>query len=271
VSFKGCYAVIDAWQRACAIRSDSLEWRLLIWLIRHTDDKTMTVIRSQDRLGEELGTSDRQVRTYLKMWRERGILIVVEHGGGQGRKPAKYRIDLTALEMYTLRRSERETPEVQEFRSSSRPEPCGSPKTSGVGGVTPEAHGVPEFDSVACTSGVEPELRKFEGGFTANSGSPWTSSSSEYSEKNSEEASSRGPAQPGARSLTRLPKGRLASGPEGTRRPNQEADNRNAILKLIATGAGDGDIEKQLHRRGVTVEQIARIRAEAAPTEDKVA
>jgi hypothetical protein len=206
MSFRSCYAVIDAWQKVHRLRDGIGEWALLLWLCRQADDKTMTVVRSQARLGAELGVTDRTIRDYIRAWRDRGVLQILEHGGGQGRKPARYRIALPALEVFALKNS-LPTPERQNFRMAKNGANSGSPNSSGVESATPEPQTLPQLDSGAESSGVEPQLRKFPGAFEPNSGSPWASTSSEYSEKiRSKEALPQDIAQPQARSLTRSPR-----------------------------------------------------------------
>ena len=152
---------------------------------------TLTVIRPQARLSAELRLSTRQIRTHLKKWRDRGVLRVLEHGGGKARKPAKYQIDLFALSMFILKCSDQATAEARNIRNSSSLMPPGSLCDSRVDCVTAEALGLPQSESAEQTSGVEAKQGKSEGEISADSGSACTSYSSEsYSKRRSEEASS---------------------------------------------------------------------------------
>ena len=205
MSYRACYAVISAWQRVHKLRASVGEWTLLLWLCRQTDDKTLTVIRSQDRLGEELGVSGRQIRTYMKVWKSRGVLRVLEHGGGHGRKPAKYAIDLTALEVFLLKQVDLAAAEVMDFRSRGESGPCGSPSISGEDEATSEAQELPKLNSIEKTSGVGSQLRKSEPCFDDNSGTPGTSASSEFIEEKIRGGTPAKKSAAGAHSLARLP------------------------------------------------------------------
>jgi DNA-binding IscR family transcriptional regulator len=87
VSFRVTQAVVDAWQ-GVGWTEVGITWRVLLWLARHADDTSQTVIRSQSRLADEFEVSERYVRRTLKYWRDRGVLSAIEHGGGASRKAA---------------------------------------------------------------------------------------------------------------------------------------------------------------------------------------
>jgi hypothetical protein len=164
MSFKGVYAVADAWQRSGW--DGGFAWRLLLWLMRNADDKSMTVIRSQLRLSEEFGVSDRHIRTHLAAWRERGVLRLIEHGGGSRKKPAKYSIDLEALKLYSLQqadervRSKQRTAEAHEFQVAGSLVNSGMPYGSTIANGSQEVCGLPESAGKVGASGVDSRLRK---------------------------------------------------------------------------------------------------------------
>ena len=87
-----------------------MRWKILLWLIRHADDKSLTVARSQERLAAELCGSARHIRRSIAFWRSVGVLRVSDRGGGLARRPSRYVMDLPALEVYSLRESDRLSP-----------------------------------------------------------------------------------------------------------------------------------------------------------------
>ncbi len=241
--------------------ADSLQWLLLLWLARNTDDKTLTVIRSQTRLAEELNVTDRSVRTWERFWRERGVLHVIEHGGGRNRKPARYRIDLDNLRIYAMRANERATPETPWLPELSREHATRKPMTSGVTDPSPETCVLPELSGDNSTSGVEPLLRKFGGGSKPYSGSPCVSASSDSSSEKiiSKERVSHVSTPSIERPLARLPVGQLA----GTPATQTAGGDTDAIRSLLATGNTEEEVARILRSRGVTVGQV-RAAARAA-------
>jgi hypothetical protein len=170
VSYRGMYAFADAWQLGKFPRSAPL--RLLVWLLRNSDNETMKITRSQDRLGQELQVSARYVRMGLAYWKQAGVLKVLKHGGGTSRLSSEYQINLDGLKMYALRISDaaaskkRRTAEVQKFRNDGSNIATRNYSSSGVSGPTPEAHAVPELiksapnsQNSANGSGVTAQLR----------------------------------------------------------------------------------------------------------------
>jgi hypothetical protein len=106
LSFRSCYAVIDAEQLGC--RQGPLAWRLLRWLVRNADDKTLRVRRSQKRLAAELWVTDRSVRAAIGFWRAKGVLRLIERGGRR-EQASEYAVDLGALQVFALREQDRLT------------------------------------------------------------------------------------------------------------------------------------------------------------------
>lgn len=264
MSYRTMQAVVDAWQRGCRLRADRRDWLLLLWLARNTDDKTLTVIRSQDRISQEIDLSERSQRTYLKFWRDLSVLQVIEHGGGRARKPARYRFDLDALRVYSMRSEERATaaahglPEL-EANSATR-----KSRTAGVAEPTPAVHTPPELGAVVATAGVVPELRQFGGGSDPYSGSPCTSASQICSSDKtlSEVRLPLDSNQPLARPLARSPQGRLAGASEGG---SKVASINGAIFRaLLEAGNTDEEISRMLRARGVTVDDVRLARAKAS-------
>lgn len=188
---------------------------------------------------------DRQVRGHIKSWRNRGVLKVIEHGGGQGRKPAKYALDLVALRYFVDKQFP--TPEV--------PAPELSGNSAGLAPTVVPASGVrpaspylpaPELKTGAGTSGVEPQLRSISPPTIVNTGSGTYASSESESDIRTEVARRR------RRARVFLQKD------EAQKRTEISEENRNAILKL-AEVSSPGDIEKQLHKRGVTLEHVYQV------------
>lgn len=259
MSFRAVYAVVDAWQKVTRLRSETIAWPLLIWMARNADDKTLTIIRSQARLAEELGTTDRTVRKGVAWWQKPGVLWVIEHGGGRARKPARYRIDLDNLKVYAMRCQDRTTAEAQALPELGASSATRKPKTSGVGNHSPEVHALPELDTDAATSGVGSELRKFEGGLVPNSGSPGLPGiQRSSSDKNfSKERVSLGLTPSFGHPLARLPKGRLAGALDG----ESVGVDGDAIRKLLESGNSEEDVARILRGRGVTIDQVRAARA----------
>jgi hypothetical protein len=136
------YCVVDAW-KDCGW-PQSTNWTALLWLARHTHDKSMTVIISQRELGADLGLGERQARRAITLWRTTNVLKTLEHGGGPSRKPAKYAIDLEQLQRYAIRESKLRTT-----------------KMSGVEAESQDVHICPESPEGACPE-IAPELRTSE-------------------------------------------------------------------------------------------------------------
>lgn len=257
MSFRGVYAVIDAWQRASNLCAETTTWRLLLWMARNADDKTLTVIRAQARLGAELATSDRTVRTGIHHWVSVGVLQVLEHGGGRARKPSRYLINLEALRLHALRCMKHPTPEAHTVPELGPSDATRKSRTSGVTDPTPEVHTLPEFNSDVPTSGVAGQLRKFEGGFTSNSGSPGLPGIHRSSEKRrSEVVSSHGLTPSLGHPLARSPEGRLT----GASDSQLTEEDRAAVRKLLDADVSSVDVVRFLKARGVTVQQVEAMR-----------
>lgn len=79
------------------------EWGLLLWIARYCDQDTGRITRSQERLAKELDVSTRRIRTYLRTWRERGVIVVVRHGGGPKKQPAILEVRTRAIEEYIVK------------------------------------------------------------------------------------------------------------------------------------------------------------------------
>ncbi len=257
MSFRAVYEVVDAWQKVTRLRSETIAWRLLIWMARNTDDSTLTIIRSQARLAEELGTTDRTVRSGVASWERLGILRVIEHGGGRARKPARYRIDLANLTVYAMRCHERATAEAHALPELSGSITTRKSRTSGVGGPSSEVHRLPELDIDAPASGVESELRKFEGGLAPNSGSPELPGIQRSSSEKiiSKERVSHGLTPSLGHPSARLPEGRLA----GASDEAATEGDQSAIRMLLESGNGVADVARILKNRGLTVDQIQAV------------
>ncbi len=167
MSWKGAYAFIDAWKLSGFAEGSA--WHLLGWMIRNTDDGTMTITRSQERLAEELIVCARQVRTAITFWERAGVLQVVSHGGGTGRKAAKYRIRLDNLQVFSLgltRRKARKlknrksTVEVQEFHLGKTDPSLRNSNSSTEAAGTVEVPRVPQCENALPSSTVEAPLWK---------------------------------------------------------------------------------------------------------------
>lgn len=261
MSFRTVYAVCDAW--GAALWRGGLEWRLAMHLARQTDDKTLTVIRSSARLGAELGVSDRHVRTYLKYWRERGVLRTVEHGGGTDRKPAKYQFDLGALKVVAMREAERVTAERKEFRSGDTETPCGSPCTSAETMISTEPHEVPQSTDGATTSGVIEPLRNSDDATAevsaANCGSAAVPTLQRVIDsKNSEEVGTvQADATSQANSLATATRA-LASSPTRRAARPSEAAIKDGVEKLSGLGYDENGILRLLKQQSVTIADVRR-------------
>lgn len=268
MSFKAVYAVIDAWTKAGRMYMHGRQWGALLLLARHTDQQTMTVLRSQARLAEELGASPRHVRRLLEPWRARGILLVTEHGGGRKArgttetKPSRYRIDLSALEVYVMRCQDR----ISEA-NKRRPQ-LGTKSTSGheemAAVSTPTAAHIsgPEFPGDRNMSAVTAEQRTSRAASATNSGHLIDAPSHSLSEKKlSEEGYPLDSNQPLARPLARSPNGRLAGASEGS--VVVEIQSANAIRVLLEAGNTEQEVSRILRSRGVTIDDVRSARAKS--------
>lgn len=270
MSFRAVYAVADAWH--AARWPAGFEWRLLMLLARNTDNETLTVIRSQDRLGKELGVSGRHVRTHLKAWRDRGVLHIIEHGGGTGRKPAKYAINLDALKVVAMREAERvhqsdrataerkrfHSGEAKDLKSSSR-NSC----TSGVEALSPEIAAVPQFCGSVETSTVSDQLRN-SGDVTpeqtgTNSGSAGLPTLHRVidSENSSEVGAVQTEAPKPTNSLA-MATGALASSPGRKVRRPAETQIQHKVEELAKAGFGEAEIARQLVSQSISAADVRR-------------
>jgi hypothetical protein len=248
----------------------------------------MTVIRSQARLAAELRVSDRHVRNGIAFWRAKQVLQEIERGGGSGRKPSKYRLDIAALKLYALEQADQIagslpvaaipnaeiTPEVQEFRVADSGDQLRKANGSGVNGATQEAHTVPEFDGTRDSSGVSAHLRNdFERTpeqIAPNSGSPGVPTLHSLHSLREEiisevcapvpetQARPSPPARPAKRRAVSAIKAVDGSEPESERDLETERLNRIAQCMRYWPSHTDEEIAR-LSR--ATVEEVSRMRA----------
>ena len=133
MGFNQTQRVVDAWASTRELRG---EWGFLLWLARHCDQESGEIRRSQRKLAEEIGVSDRMVREYLRRWKERGVVEVLAHGGGPRRTVAVLKVSVRSLQDYMIRREmaakARSSAEAQGLPELNGKKPDRKPAASGV-------------------------------------------------------------------------------------------------------------------------------------------
>jgi hypothetical protein len=224
VSFRSVYAVTDAWRESGW--PEGLRWRLLLWVARNLDDKSLTLLRSQQRLAEELRVTDRYVRTVMSYWKHADVLVCVQRGGGKTRKPALYRLNLDALELVARQNADSQvaaqdlSPEVQEFRVAENDPLLRNSKSSGESSPTPDIQEFRSNEPDASSSGESVVLRNSSAsggcGYSGTPGVPTLHRRSQIQRREETEvAPPESETTTPPRSLARTAEGRLASARTG--------------------------------------------------------